>query len=59
MRQQSTASMPVTDFVGPPMKLETDEAPITKCGSATREGEPPGEPCAPVTTPIKAPADAL
>jgi hypothetical protein len=26
--KNATASMPVTDFVGPPMKLETDEAPI-------------------------------
>jgi len=57
--KNATASMPVTDFVGPPIKLEPDEAPTSKCGPATREGEPPGEPCPPVPTQIKLPADTL
>ena len=43
----ATANMPVTDFTpAPAPQGETPEpAPAEKCGSATREGEPPGEPC--------------
>jgi penicillin-binding protein 1B len=55
--KNATASMPVTDFVGPPIRVETDEAPSSKCGPFTREGEPVGEPCPPTAT--KSAAEAL
>jgi membrane carboxypeptidase/penicillin-binding protein len=46
--KNATANMAVTDFIPPPMpKSELEEAPTSKCGPATREGEPPGEPCPP------------
>jgi membrane carboxypeptidase/penicillin-binding protein len=45
----ATANMPVTDFVSPsvPGSEKSEDAPAEKCGSATREGEPPGAPCPP------------
>ena len=50
----ATANTPVTDFPAPLVpKSETPEVtPPEKCGSATREGELPGEPCP--ATPVKA-----
>lgn len=58
--KNATASMPVTDFVGPLIKIETEESPTTtRCGSATREGEPAGEPCPPAPTMTKPAAEAL
>ena len=44
----ATASMPATDFVVP-ARGEPDVVPAEKCGPATREGEPTGEPCPPAT----------
>jgi membrane peptidoglycan carboxypeptidase len=51
----ATANMPVTDFVPPPaLRSETpEEAPTEKCGSSTREGEPPGGPCPAPTKPAE------
>jgi membrane carboxypeptidase/penicillin-binding protein len=54
----ATAGMPVTDFTPPPVPPSEppEVGPTEKCGSATREGEPTGEPCAPA--PAK-PADPV
>jgi membrane carboxypeptidase/penicillin-binding protein len=50
--KNATASMPVTDFVGPFVKPESDDG---KCGAAKPEGEA-GDPCAAPATPVKAAA---
>lgn len=53
----ATINMPVTDFIAPVLqKGETPEGAPEKCGSATREGEPPGEPCPPAPAKSAAPA---
>ncbi|HYA30374.1 MAG TPA: penicillin-binding transpeptidase domain-containing protein, partial [Acidobacteriota bacterium] len=52
--KNATASMPVTDFVGPAMPPDSDDG---KCGPSLREGEA-GDPCAPAVTPAKASAGA-
>lgn len=44
--KNATASMPVTDFVGPPLKPDSDQVQGVKCGPSTREGDPV-EPCPP------------
>lgn len=53
----ATANMPVTDFVMP-ARGDSEVAPGEKCGPATREGEPAGEPCPPAkpAEPAKRPA---
>ena len=48
--KNATASMPVTDFVGPALKPEEEEG---NCGQAPREGESP-DPCPAATPPVKA-----
>ncbi len=37
--KSATASMPVTDFVAPELPAESEEAPASKCGQSSREGE--------------------
>lgn len=57
--KNATASMPVTDFVAPLVRVESEELPTTKCGPSTREGEPAGEPCPPPATQPKPTSEAL
>ena len=57
----ATASMPVTDFVGPPMpSVEGEETPAAaKCVPAGKEGESASERCLPVTAPVRTPSEVL
>jgi penicillin-binding protein 1B len=48
--KNATASMPLTDFVGPAIKPEEEES---KCGAAPREGDN-SDPCAAPAVPVKA-----
>jgi penicillin-binding protein 1B len=50
--KNATASMPVTDFVGPAIPPDSDDG---KCGPSVRDGET-ADPCAPTVTPAKASA---
>ena len=49
--KNATASMPVTDFVGPVVKPDEEDG---NCGASPREGES-GDPCAAPVLPAKAP----
>ena len=57
----ATASMPVTDFVGPPMpSVEGEETPAAaKCVPAGKEGESASERCPPGTVPARTPSEVL
>jgi len=57
----ATASMPVTDFVGPPMpSVEGEETPpAAKCVPAGKEGESTSERCPPGTVPARTPSEVL
>ena len=57
----ATASMPVTDFVGPPMpNVEGEETPAAaKCVPAGKEGESASERCPPGTVPARTPSEVL
>ena len=58
----ATASMPVTDFVGPPMPSgEGEETPAAaaKCVPAGKECESVSESCPPVTIPARTPSEVL
>ena len=46
--KNATASMPVTDFVAPPIpRTDGEDAPKGKCGPDNRDSEPGGEVCPP------------
>jgi penicillin-binding protein 1B len=58
----ATASMPVTDFVGPAMPpVEGEETPSGKCAPASKEGEAGSEACppAPAVTPGRPASESL
>jgi penicillin-binding protein 1B len=56
--KNATANMPVTDFIGPPLKPDSDQVQGVKCGPSTREGDPV-EPCPPAAPQTKSGAEPL
>jgi penicillin-binding protein 1B len=57
--KNATANMPVTDFVGPPLKPDSDQqVQGVNCGPSTREGAP-AEPCPPAAPQTKPGAEPL
>ncbi|HEX9452918.1 MAG TPA: PBP1A family penicillin-binding protein [Candidatus Binatia bacterium] len=57
--KNATANMPVTDFVGPPLKPDSDQqVQGVNCGPSTREGAP-AEPCPPAVPQTKSGAEPL
>jgi len=57
--KNATANMPVTDFVGPPLKPDSDQqVQGVNCGPSPREGAP-GEPCPPAVPQTKPGAEPL
>jgi penicillin-binding protein 1A len=56
----ATASMPVTDFVGPAIPpAEGEEIPSGKCAPASKEGEAGSEACPPAVTPSRPASESL
>jgi len=58
--KNATASMPVTDFVAPPIpRIDGEDAPKGKCGPDNRDSEPAGEACPAPPAPIKQSTEKL
>jgi penicillin-binding protein 1B len=58
--KNATASMPVTDFVPPPIpRTDGDDSPKSKCGPEYRDSEAGAETCPPSSTPAKLSTEKL